>query len=147
MTKEAALALSMMCQAMIADGLHPKVTSSYRSYATQNTLYNRYVANDGKAEADTYSARPGHSEHQTGLAVDIITSTSSLSTFKNTKEYQWLMENAEDYGFILRYAESKQTITGYISEPWHWRYVGIETAKDFNTKNMTFDEYYRIYLQ
>lgn len=147
MTKEAALALSAMCKAMIEDGLHPKVTSSYRSYATQNTLYNRYVANDGKAEADTYSARPGHSEHQTGLAVDIITSTSSLSTFKNTKEYQWLMENAEDYGFILRYTESKQAITGYISEPWHWRYVGIETAKDFNTKNTTFDEYYRIYLQ
>lgn len=147
MTKEAALALSAMCKAMIEDGLHPKVTSSYRSYATQNTLYNRYVANDGKAEADTYSARPGHSEHQTGLAVDIITSTSSLSTFKNTKEYAWLMENAEDYGFILRYTESKQAITGYISEAWHWRYVGIETAKDFNTKNMTFDEYYRIYLE
>ncbi|MHC1735848.1 MAG: M15 family metallopeptidase [Erysipelotrichaceae bacterium] len=147
MTKEAALALSAMCKAMIEDGLHPKVTSSYRSYATQNTLYNRYVANDGKAEADTYSARPGHSEHQTGLAVDIITSTSSLSTFKNTKEYAWLMENAEDYGFILRYTESKQAITGYISEAWHWRYVGIETAKDFNAKNMTFDEYYRIYLE
>lgn len=146
MVKEAALALSAMCKAMIEDGLHPKVTSSYRNYATQSSLYYEYTEKDGKAKADTYTARPGHSEHQTGLAVDIITGTSSLSSFKNTKEFAWLMVNAEDYGFILRYTESKQTITGYISESWHWRYVGIETAKDFNTKKMTYDEYYRIYL-
>jgi len=147
LVSQAANALRSMCAAMIAAGLHPRVTSSYRSYNTQAVLYSRYVGQDGRAEADTYSARPGNSEHQTGLAVDIITATSSLSTFKNTAESKWLLANAQEYGFILRYTQSKQSITGYISEPWHWRYVGVSVAKDFKSKNMTFDEYYRLYIE
>jgi LAS superfamily LD-carboxypeptidase LdcB len=144
---EAADALSSMCTAMNAAGLHPKVTSSYRSYATQVALYNLYAAQDGKNKADTYSARAGHSEHQTGLVVDMITPTSTLESFKTTAESRWLLANAQNYGFILRYTQSKQAITGYISEPWHWRYVGINTAADFNAKGMTFDEYYRLYIK
>jgi D-alanyl-D-alanine carboxypeptidase len=147
LTSQAAAALRNMCTAMNAAGLHPRVTSSYRSYNTQAILYSRYVGQDGKAEADTYSARPGHSEHQTGLAVDMISSTSSLATFKNTAESKWLLAHAQDYGFILRFTQSKQAITGYISEPWHWRYVGIETASDFNAKAMSFDEYYTLYIK
>lgn len=146
-TSDTAAALTRMCQAMIANGLHPKVTSSYRSYSTQMTLYNRYVANNGKASADTFSARPGHSEHQTGLAIDILTNSSSLSTFKNTAEYRWMVEHAVEYGFIQRYTDQKQSITGYVSEPWHWRYVGESTAIDYQTKKLTFDEYYRLYIQ
>lgn len=147
LVSQAANALRTMCTAMISAGLHPRVTSSYRSYNTQAILYSRYVAQDGRAEADTYSARPGNSEHQTGLAVDLISSTSSLSTFHNTGEYEWLLDHAREYGFILRYTQSKQPITGYISEPWHWRYVGVSVAKDFESKNMTFDEYYRLYIE
>jgi LAS superfamily LD-carboxypeptidase LdcB len=147
MSSQAANALRSMCTAMISAGLHPRVTSSYRSYGTQAALYSSYVSQDGKAQADTYSARPGFSEHQTGFAVDMITSTSSLSTFKNTAESKWLLAHAQEYGFILRYSQSKQAITGYISEPWHWRYVGVSIAKDFKSKNMTFDEYYRLYIQ
>lgn len=147
LVSEAADALSLMCKAMIAAGLHPRVTSSYRSYATQAILYNQYAAQDGKNKADTYSARAGHSEHQTGLVVDIITPTSTLESFKSTAESRWMLANAQTYGFILRYTESKQSITGYISEPWHWRYVGIRTAADYNAKEMTFDEYYRLYIK
>ncbi len=145
--KEAADALRLMCRAMILAGLHPNVISSYRSYITQTGLYNRYVKLDGKSAADTYSARPGHSEHQSGTVFDIVSTGSSFSTFKNTEEYKWMVKNAKHYGFILRYEAGKQAITGYISEPWHWRYVGIEVAMDYNLKKMTFDEYYRLYIE
>jgi LAS superfamily LD-carboxypeptidase LdcB len=147
LASEASKALGEMCGAMISEGLHPKVTSSYRSFQTQTLLYNRYAAQDGKAQADTYSARPGHSEHQSGYVVDMITGGSSLSTFKNTAEYRWMVVHAASYGFILRYSASKQAITGYIGEPWHWRYVGKEIAADYNAKGMTFDEYYRLYIE
>ncbi len=125
------------------DGVSLKVISGYRSYSRQSTIYNNYVSKDGKAKADTYSARAGHSEHQTGLAADI----NSLSTsFINTKEGKWLNDNCYKYGFIIRYPKGKNDITGYMYEPWHIRYVGVDLAtKLYNSGNwITIEEYFGI---
>ncbi len=116
------------------------IRSGFRSYNTQVSLYNNYVKRDGKTAADTYSARAGHSEHQTGLAADI---NSLEQSFINTKEGKWLNENCYKYGFIIRYPKGKEDITGYIYEPWHIRYVGIDIAsKLYNNGNwITLEEY------
>lgn len=129
-------------------GLNLLVRSSYRSYTYQNNLYNNYVANDGKANADTYSARPGHSEHQTGLAIDVGTpNTYNLGDFLYTDEYEWMMQNAHKYGFILRYPENAVHITGYMYEPWHFRYVGVDAATYIKENNITYEEYYEFYVK
>ena len=101
------------------------IKSAYRSYATQQGLYNRYVAQDGEAQASRYSAKPGHSEHQTGLAFDIGKISES---FDKTPAFEWLKEHAHEYGFIMRYPKGKENITGYMYEPWHYRYVGVDLA-------------------
>ena len=139
-------AFSVMQSAAANEGISLSVISGYRSYSRQNTIYNNYVSRDGKAKADTYSARAGHSEHQTGLAADI----NSLSqSFKNTKEGKWLNEHCYEYGFIIRYPEGKESITGYIFEPWHIRYVGKELASAlYNNGNwITLEEYFGITSQ
>ena len=139
-------AFSVMQSAAANDGISLSVISGYRSYSRQNTIYNNYVSRDGKAKADTYSARAGHSEHQTGLAADI----NSLSqSFKNTKEGQWLNEHCSEYGFIIRYPKGKESITGYIFEPWHIRYVGKELASALynNGDWITLEEYFGITSQ
>lgn len=123
-----------------AEGLKLYCVSAYRSYSYQNNLYQRYVKRDGQKAADTYSARPGYSEHQTGLAVDINTA-SRLAHFENTAQYRWLSENSWKYGFILRYPQGKQDITGFTFEPWHYRFVGLETAKAVYESGLTYDEY------
>lgn len=125
------------------EGLNLYISSGYRSYYTQKTLYNNYVARDGVANADTYSARAGHSEHQTGLAFDLNTIDES---FANTKEGKWVSDNCYKYGLILRYPKGKENITGYIYESWHLRYVGVELAtKLYNNGNwITLEEYYGI---
>ncbi len=120
------------------EGLNLFIVSGYRSYEYQKNLYNRYVARDGKAEADTYSARPGHSEHQTGLAFDIC---SLETSFENTAEGKWLAANAHKYGFILRYPKGKQQITGYIYEPWHFRYIGVDKATAVYQSGLCLEEY------
>lgn len=122
------------------EGLQLYCVSAYRSYSYQSTLYQRYVRQDGRELADTYSARPGYSEHQTGLAVDINTASRS-SHFENTAQYQWLAENSWKYGFILRYPQDKEDITGFTFEPWHYRYVGQELAKAVYESGLTYDEY------
>ena len=116
------------------------IRSGFRSYNTQVSLYNNYVKRDGKAAADTYSARAGHSEHQTGLAADI---NSLDQSFINTKEGKWLNDNCYKYGFIIRYPKGKESITGYIYEPWHIRYVGTDiSSKLYNNGNwITLEEY------
>lgn len=137
--KEAAGSLGLM-QAAATTVLTPQ--SGYRSYATQQTLYNNYVAQDGQAKADTYSARPGYSEHQTGLTMDFAPIADS---FKSSAAYAWLTANAYKYGWIERYPETKVSVTGYSYEPWHWRYVGVEVATDMHNKNvLTLEEYYNI---
>lgn len=125
------------------EGLNLYISSGYRSYYTQKTLYNNYVARDGVANADTYSARAGHSEHQTGLAFDLNTIDES---FANTKEGKWVSDNCYKYGLILRYPKGKENITGYMYESWHLRYVGVELAtKLYNNGNwITLEEYYGI---
>lgn len=129
------------------EGLYLYIRSPYRSYTTQNNLYERYAAQDGYQEADTYSARPGYSEHQTGLAFDVTTKSTTLGTFETTKEFRWLKENAYKYGFILRYPKGKENITGYVYESWHYRYVGTEAAKVIYEKDLTFEEYYEYYVK
>lgn len=116
--------------------------SSYRDYAYQNTLYNNYAKKDGYDNADTYSARPGYSEHQTGLAVDIDNKKEYFTNFEKTKEYEWMQNNAYKYGFILRFPKDKVLETGYEYESWHYRYVGKEIAKYIHDNNMCYEEYY-----
>ena len=122
-------------------GLSIYIASGYRSYSYQEGLYNRYSAVDGMAQADTYSARPGHSEHQTGLCFDLNSVTDKFAT---TDEGKWVNDNAYLYGFIIRYPKGKESITGYKYESWHLRYVGVELAtKLYNNGNwLTMEEYY-----
>lgn len=122
-------------------GISLYIASGFRSYNTQKTLYNNYVYRDGKAAAERYSARPGYSEHQTGLAIDVNNASSS---FVNTKEAKWLEQNCWKYGFIIRYPKGKESITGYQYEPWHIRYVGTSLAKVLKTENKTLEEFYSI---
>ncbi len=121
-----------------------RVISGYRTQSYQEMLYNHYANNYGKDEADTYSARPRHSEHETGLCCDVNMVDTS---FENTPEFEWMMDNAANYGFILRYPKGKEQITGYIYEPWHWRYVGSEVAWSVLQSGLTYDEYYHQNLE
>lgn len=140
MTPEAGSAFVEMAKAAAKEGFSLRVVSGYRSYSKQTTLYQSYKRQYGEATADTFSARPGFSEHQTGLAADI--NTASLRThFERTDTYRWLVEHCWDYGFILRYPEGKEEVTGYCFEPWHYRYVGVETALAVKESGLTFDEY------
>ena len=122
----------------LKDDIELWIQSGYRSYSLQEELYNRYVEEDGKDLADTYSARPGHSEHQTGLAMDLNIIDSS---FEGTPEAIWLEENCYKYGFIIRYPKGKEKITGYMYEPWHLRYIGKENAKKVYESGLTLEEY------
>ena len=115
--------------------------SGFRSYELQKSLYNRYSDRDGKEAADRYSARPGHSEHQSGLAIDLNEISSS---FKDTDEGRWVAENCHKYGFILRYPEGKEAQTGYMYEPWHIRYVGVDTATNIYNSGLCLEEYFGI---
>ena len=109
-------------------------------------LYQNYVAQDGIAAADTYSARPGYSEHQSGLVVDIDNGKVPYTSFETTKEYTWMVDHAYQFGFILRYPKGTDAITGYQFEAWHYRYVGKEIALKIKNTHLTFDEYYARYL-
>ena len=123
------------------DGIKLWVQSGFRSYETQKRLYNNYVSRDGKKAADRYSARPGYSEHQTGLAADF---NEISDTFGDTKAGKWLSENCWKYGFILRYPKGKEDKTGYMYESWHFRYIGdIDIAKElYNNGNwISLEEY------
>ena len=137
-TSEAEEAVNKMEAAAAEDGLELFVRSGYRSYSYQSTLYSNYVNRDGKAAADRYSARPGHSEHQTGMAFDM----NSLSqSFEYTPEGKWLAQNCWRYGFIIRYPKGKESITGYMYEPWHVRYLGTELAEKVYNSGLTLEEY------
>lgn len=128
------------------EGLTIRAISAYRGYTYQKRLYDKYVEADGVNKADTYSARPGFSDHQTGLAIDVDNTISSFENFINTKEYQWMLDNSYKYGFILRYPSGKESITTYQFESWHYRYVGLKLAKKIKASNLTFDEYFTRYL-
>ncbi|MCE5091280.1 M15 family metallopeptidase [Staphylococcus devriesei] len=126
------------------DGINLYKISGFRSYPTQVQLYNNYVERDGKEAADKYSARPGYSEHQTGLTYDVggVNSDKNLyASFGETKEGQWIAKNAHKYGFIVRYPKGKESITGYQYEPWHLRYLGKDIATDVYHSDKTLEEY------
>ena len=142
MVKVAKEAFESLSAAAKKENLNIIAMSTYRSYDYQTNLYNRYVAQDGKENADTYSGRPGHSEHQTGLAADVYNKTETYTNFERTKEYQWMQEHAHEYGFILRFPENKVGETGYQFESWHYRYVGLEAAKYIKEHNISFEEYF-----
>ncbi len=131
---EFSTAFSNLKAAAAKDGVTLWVQSGFRSYQTQKTLYNRYVSRDGKKAADRYSARPGYSEHQTGLAADF---NEISDTFGDTKAGKWLSNNCWKYGFILRYPKGKESETGYMYESWHFRYIGdVDMAKElYNNGN------------
>ncbi|MBR6676069.1 MAG: D-alanyl-D-alanine carboxypeptidase family protein [Clostridia bacterium] len=131
-------ALDQMIAAAAGDGITLYVVSGFRSYSSQASIYNNYVARDGQAEADRYSARPGHSEHQTGLAFDL---NSLEQSFGQTAEGKWLKENCYKYGFIIRYPENKESITGYMYEPWHVRYLGVDVATSVYNSGLCLEEY------
>ena len=140
---QAAAAFRAMADAARADGISLRSVSAYRSYARQESTYNRWLSQDSQASVDTYSARPGASEHQTGLALDI--NVASLKAhFEDTPAYAWLAEHCAEYGFILRYPQGKEHITGYQFEPWHYRYVGVEVAQVCMDRGLTLEEYFAL---
>ena len=134
-------------QAAHDEGFYLMVTSSYRDYASQKEIYDYRKATQGERKADETAARPGHSEHQTGLVVDMTSTTEPSATdFSESEAYKWLKEHAHEFGFIERYPADKEYLTGYSPESWHWRYVGIEAATVMHEENITYDEYYAFYI-
>lgn len=144
MAKVARDAFEEMAHAAEKDGMIIKARSSYRSYQDQLNIYQEYEEKYGTKGADGIAARAGFSEHQTGLVVDV--GADETSVFANTKEFQWMKEHAHEYGYILRYPKGKEDITGYNYEAWHYRYVGEEIAQYIKKNNITFDEYYVMFL-
>lgn len=139
---EAKEAFEQMAQDAKERGYTIRAISAYRSYDYQKQLYDSYLSKDSMENVDTYSARPGYSEHQTGLVIDVDNKETNFENFESTKEFTWMENNAQLYGFILRYPKDKQEITGYTYESWHYRYVGKEIATYIKNNNITFDEYY-----
>lgn len=135
---DAEKAFNEMVQAASNDGLSLYICSAYRSYADQEYQYNIFAQERGVQEADEVSARPGHSEHQTGLAIDV---NSTEFSFEDTDEAKWLAEHCTEYGFIIRFPKGKEQITGFEYEPWHIRYLGIETAKKVKESGLCLEEY------
>lgn len=144
MRQEAAKAFVEMQAAAKAAGLSLLPLSGYRSYATQDAVYKKEVANYGQAVADTESAKPGTSEHQTGLALDVGGGGCGIEDcFGKTAEGKWVAANAHLYGFIIRYIEGKQNITGYRAEPWHIRYIGKDLSQEMNKTGVsTLEEFF-----
>ncbi|MFK3987131.1 D-alanyl-D-alanine carboxypeptidase family protein [Exiguobacterium mexicanum] len=142
--KEAAQAIEKLMTGAKAADIDLKGTSAFRSYDYQVQLFNNYVARDGKEQAMKYSAPPGHSEHQTGLAIDVSSASVGYQltqSLEQTKEGKWLADNAHTYGFIVRYQRAYEAETGYMYEPWHLRYIGVEHATDVHKANVPLEHY------
>ena len=147
MNKDAYMFAKAMLEAAWKDNVELYILSPYRSYSSQSVLFENEVKRylngsttreQAEIKASTVVARPGTSEHHTGLAVDL---NSVETNFEDTEAFSWLKEHGEEYGFIMRYAEDKQDLTGVIYEPWHWRFVGIKHAKEMNRLGMCLEEY------
>jgi D-alanyl-D-alanine carboxypeptidase len=146
----AAGALETLFSAAATAGVPLSAVSGYRTHDTQHELYYRYVATHGEEKANTFSARPGHSEHQTGLTMDVTTADGRCAAddcFGLTPAAHWLAAHAQDYGFIVRYPPGKELITGYKHEPWHLRYLGVTLATAVHASGLTYDEYYAAHLE
>lgn len=146
LSEKAAIPMNDMFAAASAAGVPLSLTSTYRSFDDQVATYSGWVKSNGSTElADTVSARPGYSEHQTGLAADLKAGGCALECFATTPQYAWLQTHAADYGFIQRYYAGSESITGYSAEPWHYRYVGKNVAQDMKTKGIkTLEQYWNI---
>ncbi len=145
MRREVADSLQNMLSAAAAAGESATLTSAYRSYADQTIMYRDKVAAGTTTVVDTTNARPGYSEHQTGLAIDFKSGGCVLECFGTTSMYTWLQSHAADYGFIERYPVGLSSITGYAPEAWHWRYVGKDVALDMKRKHIqTLEQYFGI---
>lgn len=144
MRAEAAEAFNQLSEVAAKEGYEIIVTTAYRSYDFQSTLYNNYVKIHGQQKADTFSAQPGKSEHQTGLAADVSSPSVGYQLtddYIHTPEGKWLNDNAYKFGFIIRFPKGKESITGYMYEPWHIRYVGKTAAKEIFNEGLTLEEY------
>ena len=146
LTSETYNAFIEMFNAAKKENLTLIINSSYRSYEDQEEIYNDLKNSKGEEYADKIAAKPGHSEHQTGMSIDIQTYGSTAATFEEYEEFNWLKQNAHKYGFILRYPKDKEFLTGYEYESWHYRYVGTEAATYIYENNITFDEYYAYFI-
>ncbi len=145
--KEVYDAYLAMWESAYSEGIYLLVDSGFRTYKSQQEVYDMY-AQRGIKYADSIAARPGFSEHQTGLSLDIYSKEcASASKFKDSKTYAWLIQNAHKFGFILRYPENKEDITGYNYESWHYRYLGVELATKVYESGLTYDEYYAYYIE
>lgn len=145
MRKDAAGALEDMFAGAKKDGIYLAGVSGYRSHARQTAIFNNYVKRDGEEKAKTYSAVPGYSEHETGLSIDVSGSDGKCAAedcFGDTKEAAWIAKHASEYGFIVRYPDGKEGITGFKYEPWHIRYVGKDVAGEIDAQGITLEEYY-----
>ncbi|MFS0873240.1 D-alanyl-D-alanine carboxypeptidase family protein [Paenibacillus xylanilyticus] len=145
MRKEAAEALEKLFAGAEADGIELRAVSGYRSYERQVSIYNNNVKTKGQEYTDRVSSKPGRSEHQTGLAMDVSSPSVGNAleeVFGTSKEGQWLAEHAAEYGFVIRYLEGEEDITGYVYEPWHIRYVGTDLAPDIVKSGLTLEEYF-----
>ena len=141
---EAAKAADTMIDAAVTDGVTLLVSSAYRSYAVQQQTYQYWVSVNGQQVADQLSARPGYSEHQTGLAIDFASPEGCRleECYRDTLAGQWLAKNAPRYGYILRFPNGRQSVTGYHFEPWHYRYVGVQIAQEYVSSGAkTFEEF------
>lgn len=145
--KETYEAFIKMYDAAKKDNVSMYITSAYRGYDYQVSVYNGYLRKDSQEKVDTYSSRPGHSDHQTGNAVDILSNKYDFDTFESSDAFKWLNANAYKYGFILRFPKGKEDITGYMYESWHYRYVGEEVAKYIKNNNLTYEEYYAYFIE
>ncbi len=144
MRAEAAEAFHQMVDEAAEDGVELKMTTAYRSYDFQKILFDSYVAKEGEAQANTFSAKPGQSEHQTGLSVDVSSPSVDYqlsNDYGKTTEGKWIADQAYRFGFILRFPKGKEDITGYQYEPWHLRYVGLTAAKEIHEEGLTLEEF------
>jgi zinc D-Ala-D-Ala carboxypeptidase len=146
MRAEAAKALETLFEQAAKEQIKLAGVSAYRSYTSQRSIYANNVKTQGEQTASKYSAKPGQSEHQTGLAIDVSSASAKFAleeSFGATTEGKWLAANAHKFGYILRYPKGKESITGYNYEPWHIRYVGVELAKEIKERGITLEEYFQ----
>lgn len=144
---QVAMPLQRLFEATQQEGIQLFLASGYRSFSLQQTYYNNYVRTSGQVEADRFSARPGTSEHQTGLSLDVATSDRVHyldQAFGEDAAGKWIKTHAHEYGFIVRYPEGKEAITGYLYEPWHLRYVGTDLANELYRNNQTMEEFFNL---
>ena len=148
--READEAFDRLYRDAMADGVEIRITTAFRGYSCQKALYQSYVASDGVEAADTYSARPGYSEHQTGLAMDLGGKSPAgkwdLAYFEDSPGFDWMQRHAAADGFILRFPKDKEAVTGYQYEAWHYRYVGVEAAAIIWDEGLCLEEYWAKYL-